>query len=317
MKLMQVTIMALDKCLGVKKKEKVAVITDGIESAVAQSFYHSACELAGEAVYLQFPPGKEHGQEPPELVAEVMRSADVALLVTSKSLSHTKARRQATDNGVRVASMPMITKEMASRALDVDFNVLSEETKRFADLLTQGERVEITTPAGTSLTMSLEGRTAHIDDASILERGQSSNLPGGEAYIAPVETDTNGEIVFEGSIAGWGKLKNPITVVVRKGQVIDVVGGKEANWLRELLAEHGEKAGVVAELGIGTNPKALLTGNILEDEKAKGTIHIALGNNKNFGGLNEASVHLDGMVLKPTVKIDEKEIILNGNWQTV
>jgi len=53
---------------------------------------------------------------------------------------------------------------------------------------------------------------------------------------------------------------------------------------------------------------------VLEDEKAFGTVHIALGDNSTIGGRTAAGIHLDGIITKPTVYADNKKIIENGVW---
>lgn len=78
------------------------------------------------------------------------------------------------------------------------------------------------------------------------------------------------------------------------------------------MEPHGSLAFNVAELGIGTNDRARITGNVLEDEKAIGTAHIAFGDNKSMGGTVRVASHLDGVILSPTVLIDGKPVLEGG-----
>jgi leucyl aminopeptidase (aminopeptidase T) len=66
-------------------------------------------------------------------------------------------------------------------------------------------------------------------------------------------------------------------------------------------------------LGIGTNPRATISGAILEDEKAEGTVHFAFGTNTGIGGANEASVHIDGLVREAQVEVDGRTILRCGH----
>ena len=310
--LLEAAQIVLAKCMGVSPGEKVLIVNDGWEPDIVKALTGAAGLLKHDSVVLQFSPRKNHGEEPPELAAEVMSLADVILMVTSKSLSHTRARKMAAQRGARAASMPMITREIFLRSIDLDYGVLAEETKLVAHVLTEARELKITTPSGTNLQMNVEKRKGHLDVGTILARGSSGNLPGGEAYIAPIEEKTQGILVFEQSLAGWGRLDSPIEICVNGGRVTSIKGGREAQWLKETLAESGPGGEIVAELGIGTNPRAVLSGNILEDEKVKGTAHAALGSNFSFGGRNEASLHIDGMLLKPTLLADGREIIVDG-----
>jgi len=80
----------------------------------------------------------------------------------------------------------------------------------------------------------------------------------------------------------------------------------------ELLTQHGDAGTNLAELGIGTNEKAELTGNILEDEKILGTAHVAFGASAAIGGEVQVPVHLDVVVLKPTVELDGEPLVRDG-----
>ena len=82
--------------------------------------------------------------------------------------------------------------------------------------------------------------------------------------------------------------------------------------LRKMIAPYREAGRNIAELGIGTNEKAIVTGVVLEDEKAMGTVHVALGDNASMGGTVHAPIHLDGVVLKPTLMVDETVILEAG-----
>ena len=80
----------------------------------------------------------------------------------------------------------------------------------------------------------------------------------------------------------------------------------------ELLSAHGEDGTSVAELGIGTNEEAILTGNILEDEKILGTAHVAFGASAAIGGEVQVPVHLDCVVMHPEVSVDGEPLLRGG-----
>jgi len=107
-------------------------------------------------------------------------------------------------------------------------------------------------------------------------------------------------------------VREPIRILVKDGFATDITGGAEAKRLVELLEPHGKDGRNVAEFGVGTNDKAILTGLILEDEKVMGTIHIAFGDNKSMGGTVRVASHLDGLVKKPTVWFDDRKMMEGG-----
>ena len=299
-------------CFALKNNETVLVVTDGLDLELANCFYTVAAELGQEAMIIRFLPRTRHGEEPPDSIGRLMKTVDVAALSTSFSLSHTRARREASETGVRIASMPMLTAEMALRTLNIDYEALSRLTQKYVEVLTSGRKARITTPSGTDLTIQLGERSGILDAGRLSHRGACGNLPAGEAFIAPLEESGEGLVVFDGSLAGWGMLEEPVKIIVQNGRAVEITGGKAAQWLDQVMDERGENARNIAELGIGTNTKAQLSGVIIEDEKAFGTAHIALGDNKGIGGTVEADVHLDGMVLKPSITVDGQKITENG-----
>jgi len=302
----------VEDCLGVKKSEEVLIIVDEKSRQIGNALFDAAKGLGAEAVLIEMVEREAHGSEPPRLVAEAMKSADVIIAPTSKSLTHTKARQEATKSGVSIASMPTITEEMMARTLSADYLQVKERSLKFRDLLSQGNEVRVTTPAGTDLTFSLAGREAMADTGILCDKGAFGNLPAGEACVAPVEGKTSGVAVVDGSMAGVGVIKTPIRIVIKDGYVTEITGGDEAKKLSELLKDKGKEAKNIAELGIGTNEKATPSGSPLEDEKVMGTVHVGIGDNIIFGGKVKAPLHLDGIMKNPTLVIDGKTVIKDG-----
>ncbi len=309
MSLRDAAILTLQNCMGVKKGEQILIVTDTPLQELGLHFFEAAKDLETEAMHISFLPRDNNGEEPPEVVAAAMKNAHVAILITSRSLSHTKARKQANLNGTRVASMPGLTEGMIGRTLAFDYSKLQKDCAELEDVLTKGKEVHLTTKLGTDLTFSIENRMGQIDGGVYIKPGDFGNLPAGEVYIAPVEGTAKGQIVIDGSMAGVGLLDEPITIKVDNGLAVEVTGGKSAEKLKAILDKYGEKSRNIAELGLGVHPQAELTGYILEDEKIAGSVHIALGDNSNFGGTVEVASHLDGVIMNPTLKIDGKLIL--------
>jgi leucyl aminopeptidase (aminopeptidase T) len=240
---------------------------------------------------------------------------DVILIATTKSLSHTNARKNATNAGARIASMPGITKEILQRAIDVDYEKMKLLGTKLKEAIAGKTNVTLVTQKGTMLTFSIKGRNAEGGQAGLcVNAGDWDNLPAGEAYVAPLEGTANGVVIIDASIAGIGKLDKSVRVVVENGFAVKIEGAEEAEILRKLLYKCGSLAFNIAEFGIGTNSRAKVTGAILEDEKAIGTCHIAFGSNFSFGGTVNAGLHLDGVIMKPTVFVDNKKIMENGKF---
>lgn len=271
--------------------------------------------------YYVYPMVRQSGMEPPPEAAYELLKYDVILAMTTRSLSHTNARKAATDKGARLASMPGLLPEMLSPSgpLAADYAAIKEESERLASLLTAARSARILTEKGTDLSLSLEGRAGEADTGLYLNPGEWGNLPGGEAYIAPIEGSTQGKLVVP---AGWGSsLTEDLVLVFEEGYVVECQGGGLAGErLRDLLdlkdpkLKHRRNC---AELGIGTNPQARRTDIVLEAEKIKGTVHVAIGDNAHIGGNTESDLHTDFVIPDPTLILDGQVLIEKGKYREV
>lgn len=308
---------AVTQCLRVASGESVLVVTDGVCREVGEALWAAAAQAGGEPLLMLMRPREMHGEEPPRPVAEAMKAAAVCFAPTVRSLTHTVARREASACGARIASMPGITVEIMARTLATDYEAVAAVTEKVAAILDQGSRVRVTTPAGTDLTLEIGGRKAVRDTGVYTRAGDFGNLPAGEAYIAPLEGSAHGRLVVDGSMAGVGVLEYPIVIEVAHGEAVSIRGGSAADRLRELLDRAGPGARNVGELGIGTNPTAKVIGNILEDEKVLGTVHVALGANASFGGSVQVACHLDGVLFQPDLWVDGVRLMRSGQLEVL
>lgn len=304
---------ALLSCLGLKKNESLLVLTDDQKYKIGHALYSVGKSLAREAVLIQMPPGTVNGQEPPSTIAKIMTEYDVIVCPTTKSVTHTQARRNACKAGARVATMPGITEDIMIRGLQADYKKIAERTIKLTAILDQGKIAKIKTALGTDLTMPIDGIKAISSTGLILEKGQGGNLPSGESYLMPEEGKSEGVLYIDAAVAQLGKIgPEPIKVIIRDGFAVEISGSSQANMLLEILQPFGKQGLNVAELGIGTNHEAQISGHILEDEKVMGTIHIAFGNNISMGGTCDVGIHIDGVINHPTVYIDEQKILDKG-----
>jgi leucyl aminopeptidase (aminopeptidase T) len=299
----------LKASLGIKKGETVLIVTDDEKLKIAEAIERAAKKLSNEVLMLKMPPRLQHGEEPPKAVSEAMKSADVVIIPTTKSLSHTDARKAACKAGARIASMPGITQQMFRRGgLRADYTKVKSISESVANRLTRAKEVRIKTREGCDFTARLTGRKGVADTGILKKKGDFGNLPAGEGFIAPKEKKSDGTLVFDGSFAGIGVLTKPIKVTIKKGRAVKIEG--DGGKLKKMLT-NGDN---IAEVGIGTNPRAKLIGNVLEDEKVMGTAHVAFGDNHTFGGKVKANVHLDGIIKRPDIYLDGTKIMENGRF---
>lgn len=304
-----ISMNVLKDCLGLASGELLAVVADDDKRDLAESVYEAGKRLGAESMLLVMQPRSRSGEEPPAPVAEAMAKADVAVCITTHSMTHTAARKQAAAAGTRVATMPGITDDMFSHgAITADYGQVKALTEQVAALLSAGSRVRVE-KEGLVLSFSIDGRDGILSTGLYLNPGESGNLPSGEAYIAPLEGTATGQIKVDGSVAGIGALDGPMVLTVEDGRLIHA-GGEHGGKLLDMLGDGDGR--LLGEFGIGTNNKARITGVVLEDEKVYGTIHVAFGSNNTFGGVVAAGVHIDAVVMKPDVYIDDKLIMQAG-----
>jgi leucyl aminopeptidase (aminopeptidase T) len=310
--MMNAARVALEECMGATRGEVILVVTDEPLRKIGYAFWEAGRRLGIESIITEIMRRETDGSEPPDAVAELMSRVDIVIAPTSRSLSHTEARRNACAKGARVATLPGITEDSMRRTLIVDYQRVKKLSEKLAAMLTKAKLAHVTTPSGTNLTMSLKGRECHADTGIARKKGDFTNLPAGEAYIAPMEGTSEGVIVVDGSMSALGLIRSPMTMYVRKGFAVKFEGKKGADTIRNIVKKMGKPASNIAELGVGTNFKARVTGNTLEDEKAIGTIHIAIGDNRSMGGKVAVPLHLDAVLLKPTIVLDGKVVMRNG-----
>jgi leucyl aminopeptidase (aminopeptidase T) len=300
------------QCMGISPGEEVLVVCNPVTEEIGALMRIEAQGEGADATLAVISERESAAAEPPRPVAAAMAAADVVLAPTIQSLSHTAARKAASEAGVRIGTLPGVTEEMLGRLMTGDLEEIRRRGWAIVTALNRASQVRITCRNGSDLRIGLEGRQGIVDAGELGNRGAFGNLPCGEGFIAPLEGTTEGTLVIDGSIAEIGLLETPVALTVREGHLVEA-SGEDGARLMELLTVHGKDGTNVAELGIGTNEEAILTGNILEDEKILGTCHVAFGASAAIGGTVQVPVHLDCVVLEPTVEIDGETVVSGGD----
>jgi leucyl aminopeptidase (aminopeptidase T) len=298
------------RCLGVQPGEDVVVVVDPASRTIGEALRDEAAGAGGDAVLMVMDERATHGTEPPAPVAAAMAASDVFIAPTTRSLSHTNARKRATDEGARGATMPGVTEDMLARTMAVDFDAMGARSRAVAALLEDGTRAHVTCPRGTNLRLAIDGRAGIADDGQLTAPGAFGNLPAGEGFVSPAFGE--GTIVAA-SLAPLGLSVEPAMLTVAEGRIVAANGGLGPPFI-ELLLAHGQDGTNLAELGVGTNDRARLTGNVLEDEKILGTVHVAFGASAGIGGTVSVPIHLDVVVIDASLEVDGKRVLDAGRY---
>ena len=299
-------------CLAVKEGEEVLVVCNPATLGLGERLRGEAGRAGADGVLGLMAERSSHAAEPPASIAAAMAAADVVLAPTVQSLSHTAARKAATDAGVRVATLPGVTEEMLARVMSADMSrTCGARARRSPTSSPPAPRPTSRARTGPTCASALGDREASPDAGDLQAPGAFGNLPCGEGFIAPVEGATEGTLVVDGTIATVGIPAEPVRLTVEGGHLTGATG-PEGERLMELLTRHGPDGTNVAELGIGTNDHAQMTGNVLEDEKILGTCHVAFGASAAIGGTVQVPVHLDCVVAHPDVAVDGEPLVRAG-----
>jgi aminopeptidase len=299
---------ALEHLFKVSADDKILILTDSYTSGVADVFRQVAVKKGcksetyeiknDDRPLAEIPPELEKMLPGKTIVLNIIKAFPEEIAFRIKWIFKVKENKLA-----KLGHMPGINEEMMLNSVNVDFAEMKSTAGKIINLLSGASRLHITTKEGTDLMLGVEGRI-FIEDIGV-KPGEDCNLPCGEVYCAPLETEANGMIIFDVSIGDIGLLKHPLKVYVSKGRITKFES--EDNELVKRINELqnvDNDAMVIGELGIGVNPGARITGNMLEDEKALGTAHIAFGNNADFtgGGNNHSKIHRDYLFYKPTIE---------------
>lgn len=304
--------------------DKILILTDSYSKSVAKAFKYASLKIGCNVQAFEIDNNQRPLKEiPPEL--ESLLPGKTIVLNIIKAFPEEIAFRikwifRVEENKlIKMGHMPGITEEMMLRSVNVDFSMMKRAADKLINQMREAVSLHITTEAGTDVMLGIKDRSFSGDIGVV--PGEMSNLPCGEIYCAPLETEADGVVVFDASIGDIGLLESPLKVFIRKGRITNFLSDNE-NLVRKItqLTEVDEDAWIIGEFGIGVNPGAQITGNMLEDEKTLGTAHIAFGNNEDFpgGGKNKSKIHRDYLFYRPTIKSilsngTEKTVILNGN----
>ena len=199
----------------------------------------AAQQSGADAVLTVMSPRATDGSEPPAPVAEALAACDVFIAPASRSLSHTLARKRASEAGARGATMPHVTADMLARLMSIDFDRLRSRSHAIADLLDKGTEAHVTCPRGTDLRLDLRGRQGIADDGDLTAPGAFGNLPCGEGFIAPAGGEGT---MYARSIAAIGLTRgHPAKLTVENGH-LTAATGPEGEQLLGILRSTGTRA---------------------------------------------------------------------------
>ena len=307
----------LDRCLAVRPGEEVMLLTDdATDGDVVERLVAGIEARRGIPVVSRIPMPPLPGSEPPSTVAAAMREAGAVIELTSLFIGSSQARRTATQAGVRYLAMPGVRWETFrdDGPLAVDFDAIRGDAEHIGHAWGEASTFRLTTPAGTDLRGSVQGRPGRVLHGLARDDGDYMAPPDIEAGTAPVEVSSEGTVVIDADLLfmGQGPLPSPVALVIAGGELV-ATEGEEAGRLQDMLERCAdERMRNLAEVSMAFNPSGTVCGVPMETESARGTAHIALGNSIAYGGTVDAVAHLDCVMREATLELDGRPVMVEG-----
>jgi leucyl aminopeptidase (aminopeptidase T) len=310
-KLYQAADKAINQSLKIRKNDKFLLVTDEPKLEIADALAFWAKKTGAEVTTYLMTETLRPITAPTSLFQELAKRATVIAYVLDGRIQEKPFRSYMVGMGMkpqrRICMMPGLTREMMERLVNIDFHRLNRFTRKVMAALNNADDVVIENPLGTRIAFSVKGRKWHNDNGDISRKGLHGNLPAGECYTAPVEETFTGKIVI-GLIddkLGRGVME------FKKGKLVKYSGAGVTEIIKTIGSDPTGK--IIGEFGVGTNPGAKVCPNMLEAEKAFGTVHFAIGDSYGVGR-NKSKFHFDALVEKVTIKAKGKFIAKNGKY---
>jgi 2,5-dihydroxypyridine 5,6-dioxygenase len=314
--------LVVDTCLNIKKGEKITVATDSgrrIEAEVLASVCHArgAEILVVDLTPYVIPISKGRYVDPPENFKTLIKNSNLTMIVTSQEYSQRFSHKiHYFLNQTPECSVYQIDEELGTWDFSLgDVEVIMERGRKIMDFMKGKKSVRVTSPNGTDVSFSIEGRTCMPGLPVMPRPGMQAACPiplWGELNWAPIENLSAGHVVIDGILMRWGSesaVSHPVEWKVKDGKIIEITGGEEAIQFRKTLESADPNAYIIGELGIGASHKAKL--GTMQEKGRIGTVHLGVGSNKGVypGGTNVSKIHGDGSIRDVTIEVDGTKII--------
>lgn len=309
--------------LGVRPRERVLLIADTDTEMEMVNCLSAVIKVVGAEFLIAIMPSRELGLEShtklPGMLKKALEEVDVAIGLNRSSGAPSyddTLTRLVKEKKLRYMSMVMRSLDNWTKgAATANYEEVYRTAEKLAKVFS-GDAITLTTEAGTDLRASIKGRRTIIEAGFALNPGETAAFSDGEVSLTPVEGTAEGTVIVDGPVAYLGQPASLIKLSVRAGRVVKVQGGKEAEKIEEWL-EKVDNFDNFAEIGIGVNPRARVSGDWQEEKKRLGSAHIALGDNIYYGGAVNCLLHFDMVLYEPTVEVDGRIIVKDGELQII
>jgi hypothetical protein len=322
----------------VQRGDRVLVLSDlSHDPRVWQVVQSILSELGADVTVALFEKRPADYYDPPAAICESMMKSNINVLCASTGMLHAPANFRAMESGIPAICMDggMHLEWFQSGGVTEDMKQVAVRKHYVAkDIFGAGAKMcRVTSCYGTDFTYGVEDRifvpplpSDTFDPYKIINFDKDENRKGGNLYyylfptgefnVAPIEHSSNGKLVIDLTMHHLGRLQSPIELTVEKGRIVKIDGGADARILSDYLKTYGDDNAYMcaAEASVGVNAKALIRGIQREDKNIMGTMHFGLGTNIDVGGSIKSKIHMDGVILEPSLYVDGKQRMDRGRF---
>jgi 2,5-dihydroxypyridine 5,6-dioxygenase len=325
----------LGRC-GLQAGDTVAVLSESQSRPILPQLARLAAARRDAQVFsLMLPTAVAHSALPParstgaspvlRQMAPVVSALAASTLVvdcTVEGLMHAPELPAILKGGARVLYVSNEHPEALARLLPDD--ALEPRVKEHVKRLRAAREMRVTSPAGTDLTISLQGAVCGGNWGYTTRPGTMTHWPGGLALAFPARGSVHGTLVLaEGDVNLTFKryLERPVTLRIEDDHVTRIEGsGLDAELMRSYIAAWGDReAYAVSHVGYGLNPAARWDSMALYDKRDfNGTeLRAFAGNFLYSTGANEVAGrhtlgHFDLPLRQCTVRLDGAAVVEAG-----
>jgi len=308
---------------GVKPGEIFTVLTDDRAAPeIAEAVYEQGLLITKNTQLIST--RSYHFSEEPvhfnKALASAIAKSDVVLSICETRVGQVPEVHAAVKGGTRVliAEAGKRVDFLIDGLINVDYEGVIENTRRFCDLWHQGGSCRLTARAGTDLTFEIGDRAMLVSEGAARNPGEMDWFPGTMANVAPIETSIQGKIVVDGSLYPFGIPEDLVTLHIKDGVMQDITGGKfAARWKAWVESLKDPVAYQLCHISVGLNPRAELTGWTTEDERVLGAITVGFGRQgADWGGTIKGGEHHLDVILSSAKLVAGEYTLLDDNVLT-
>lgn len=314
--LRQAADILIENVVNVQDSKKIVITCDNnTDFGLLKVAKNSVIKQGSKCEILKHQPSEYPCKELPSSVEKVILSSDVWLEFSAVYSLYSSTYNKAVNNGCHYVCLPGMDTDMAIRMLcGVNHEILSKMAFKLNQISQNSKKFRLTSTKGSDFSVEIDPKISKFDIPYGEQNGGFGQMLGGQIGFSIYPKTLNGCLVLDGTI--WPPQainipKEPVTLTVASGEIINIIGGKEAYLLEKWLKQFNNHSMFkIDHICYGFHPKVKqLTGKILEDERLWGCIQIGIGR------ISEgAPSHCDAIIKFPSIWLDNSKIEEEGKY---